>query len=539
MYVCVVETVSGDGLNCEKCVGGIVAGTEDRGDVLGVGVSRARFLKLAGLWAGLSIFPGSLFPSGIGLTQAVGGPDILNDGRYPIAAWWPPPPVPNTNPNFEAETARRYAGLAGANFNAALGGNGVGNDRANNLALTACETNDVRLVLEDSKLRNAIEGTTTAQGAQAGGREEPDGVLQALTEQDSRQDARAQAAADRPAITRRIQELYARFGGHPALAGILLYDEPGRSLFPTLQFARKEVERIFGSDELPYVNAWPSYASPGNALQAPSYEDYLDSYLNEAQYPGSAIAPPLLSFDHYPLLTDERITTDYFYNHAVIRRFALRFGVPSWGFVQSVGFNGGGIGLAPRRAPDEAEILWQINVSLAYGVKGIQYFTYWTPSGGNGITFGNALITRAGQRTALYYYAQRANAYLRKVGAVLLPLNSGSVVHANEPNPPRGALPFRGNPYVRAASGSPVILGFFNNPAAPAERYLLVANRTPNKSAKARLTISSAVKSVEAFDPSAGETGAFARLTLGGSPPQYLYPVMSPGRARLYRLRTG
>ena len=512
-----------------------MAGTEDRGGVLGGGISRARFLKLAGLGAGLSIFPGSLLPSGTGLAQAVGGPDILNDGRYPIAAWWPPPPVPNTNPDVDGETARRYAELAGANFNAVLGGNGVSNDRANNLALAACATNDVRLVLDDSKLRNAIEGTTAARSAQAGGQEEPEGALQALAEQDSQQDFQAQAAADRPAITQRIRELVTEFGGRPALAGILLYDEPGRSLFPTLRFAKEEVERMFGDDELPYVNAWPSYASPRNALQAPSYEDYLDSYLDEAQYPGSAVAPPLLSFDHYPLLADERTTADYFYNHAVIRRFSLRFRVPSWGFVQSMGFDGRGIGLAPRRAPDEAEIFWQINVSLAYGVKGIQYFTYWTPASGDGIRFGNALITRAGQRTALYNYSQRANAYLGAVGGQLLPLVSETVVHFGERQLPRGTAAFRPDAFVRAAAGSPAILSRFRNPAATNERHLLVTNRSPNAAAQTRLTISDLVQRVEEFNPA---TGAYTAVPIRAAQPRYLSANTGPGRARLYRLRT-
>ena len=170
-------------------------------------------------------------------------------------------------------------------------------------------------------------------------------------------------------------------------------------------------------------------------------------------------------------------------------------------------------------------------------MKGIQYFTYWTPED-NEVKFGNALITRTGTRTPIYDYAQRANAYLERIGAVLLPLNSVSVTHANEPNPPRGAQPFKANAYVRATSASPVILGLFSNPGVPAERYLLVTNRTPNKPAKARLTISSTVKSVEAFDPSVGTTGAFVPVNLGGDPPRYLYPAMSAGKARLYRLRT-
>lgn len=516
-----------------------MSGMGGSGDVPGGGIDRARFLKLAGLGAGLSLFPGSLFLSGKGLAQAVGGADLLDpDGPYPIAAWWPPPPVPNTNPAPEAETARRYEELAGANFNAAIGGNGVGNDRANRLALDACEANGLRLVLADSRLSNAIKGISSDQGsAQAEAQEEPDGVLQALTEQDSQQDIRAQAAADRATVTQRLEELNAEFGQRRGLAGIFLYDEPGRTLFSDLRFARQEVGRIFGPDELPYVNVWPSYASPKNALEAKSYTDYLGFYMDETRYPDSAVAPPFLDFDHYPLLVDERTTADFFYNHAVIRNFSKRFGVPSWGFVQSMGFDGRTVGLGKRRRPDEAEIFWQINVALAYGVKGVQYFTYWTPENG-AVRFGNALITRAGARTPLYNYAQRANGYLERIGGVLLPLTSVSVTHANEPNPPRGAQPFRANLYIRATSGSPVVLGLFTRPGAPAERYLLVANRTPNKSAKAHLTVSDAVRTVEAFDPSAGTSGAFVRVNLASGSPRYLYPTMSPGRARLYRLRS-
>jgi len=288
---------------------------------------------------------------------------------------------------------------------------------------------------------------------------------------------------------------------------------------------------------LPYVNVWPSHASPKNALGAESYADYLEKYMNEVRYQ-SAVAPPVLSFDHYPLLTDERTTPDFFYNHAVIRNFARRFGVPSWGFVQSMGFDGRNLGLAVRRRPDEAEIFWQINVALAYGVKGIQYFTYWTPKN-NEVKFGNALITRDGTPTELYDYATRANDFLGKAGGVLLPLTSYSVTHFGEKRLPRGARPFRGDSYVKAASGDPAILGSFSDPNAPADRYVLVVNRSPNRKSRTRLTISGTVRSIERFDPSVGETGEgdFVSQPLGGDPPRFLTVSLGAGRAHLYRLR--
>jgi hypothetical protein len=517
----------------------------DRG-VFDGGVSRARFLKLAGLGAGLSLFPGSLFSANAAGAQAVGRPEILTDARYPIAAWWPPPPVENTGTREAQQVSTNvlYADLAGAGFNVAIGGNGVGNERANRLALTACEDNDLRLVLADADLSNAIEGTATAaQGAQAEGQEEPEGVLQTLTEQDSRQDLQAQAAANRSTITQRLQEIYSGiegrpgFGERPGLAGILLYDEPGRTQFADLRFAKQEVEKIFGPDELPYVNVWPSYANPKSAFEAESYTDYLERYMNQKRYPNSAVAPPMLSFDHYPLLADGRTTPDFFYNHAVIRNFAQRFGVPSWGFVQSMDFVG--LGLEVRR-PDEAEIFWQINVALAYGVKGIQYFTYWTPADTD-VRFGTALIARTGEKTTLYDSAARANEFLSKVGRLLLPLplRSSSVTHFGERRLPRGAKPFKGYPsYVKAASGDAAILGLFKESDASTEGYLLAVNRSPNKAARTRLTIPGTVVSIEKFDPSASERGEFKPATLVGNPPRVLPVTLGPGRAILYRLRT-
>ena len=524
-------------------VGGIMAGGMGYGGVTDGGISRARFLKLAGLGAGLSLFPGSLF-AGPGVAQPVGRPEILTDPRYPIAVWWPPPPVPKDDPNDPRSDNERtnelYAAVAGAGFNAVLGGNGVSNIRANNLALEACAANDLRLVLDDSELRNIIDPPTNT--ARSAGQEEPESVLQALTEQDPQQDVGAQATTDRKAaITQRLEFLKMEFFQNPqhysALAGILLDDEPGKSLFPILRFAKEEVGRVFGQGELSYVNVWPSHASPKYALEAESYTDYLERYMNETKYPNSAVAPPALSFDHYPLLADGRTTPDFFYNHAVIRNFSRRFSVPSWGFVQSMGFDGRNVGLGVRRTPDKAEIFWQINVALAYGVKGIQYFAYWTPEN-NGVKFGNALITRAGDPTALYGYAAQANDFLRKVGGVLLPLTSVSVTHFGEKNLPRGAIAFRGNGYVKAASGSSAIFGLFGNPSDPAERYLLVVNRSPNKASSTRLTISGTVKSVDKFDPSIGEAGEFVRQPLGGDPPRFLTTSPGAGRAVLYRLRT-
>jgi hypothetical protein len=343
------------------------------------------------------------------------------------------------------------------------------------------------------------------------------------------------ATGTRDEIRQRIAELLESYGEHPALAGFNMYDEPHRSLFGLLEFAKNEIVQQSGGTELPYVNIWPSYASPQYALGTSSYENYVERYCTE-------VTPPVLCFDHYPLLSKTSITPSYFYNWAVIRKFSRLFDIPSWVFIQSVGFDGSAVGIAKRRTPNENEIFWQINVSLAYGAKGIQYFTYWTPDNPH-VPYDDALISKKEpfEPTPRYYHAVNANKYLSVIGKVLLPLTSESVVHAKEKRLPRGAKAFKADNYVRAVDGSRVILGRFldepieTEPIETTDRYLLVVNRSFLKPAETKLTLSDMVSGVSEVN---SETGELEPVTLTGTPPRNLLVKIAPGRARLYLLQS-
>ena len=487
-------------------------------------LSRARFLRLIG--AGLPLIAASR-----GRASSAQTTGILTSGEYPIGLWWPPPP--------EETTVERYRQIAAAGFNFVIGGNGVTNDASIPDALDAAAANDLRFLLTDDPgrvegLQDLIRGGTARTSAQTEGAEETPSIMQHLLEEDDPRESPRAASSSVAAssleeeIKLRVQYLHDRYANYPALAGLNLFDEPHRSYFGRLRLAKDEVEQQFAGAELPYVNIWPSYASP-NALGTKTYQRYLELYFSE-------VSPSVLSFDHYPLLSRNRITSDYFYNWAVIRRFSLKFDVPSWVFIQSMGFDGSGLGLAKRRTPDENEIFWQINVSLAYGAKGIQYFTYWTPDNSPQIKFGDALVARDGTSTPRYGYATNANDYLRVVGKVLLPLTPQSdVVHARVRRLPRGAKKFKADGYVRAVSGSPIILSRFKDPNGGTERYLFVANRSFLKAAETRLTLSGLVSGVSEVNSETGQPGP---VTLTGDPPRNLSLRIGPGRARLYRLET-
>ncbi len=246
-------------------------------------LSRNRFLRLIGTGAGLSLLPSSLAVLGAG--PALGATsDILSDGRYPIGLWWPPPP--------KQTTAYRYKQIAEAGFNFVIGGNGVGNDEENAQALNAASANGLRFLPTDSKLRDIISGSSNRAAAATTPEAETPSLMRYLLEQDGPEPGSRSASepgeqettyyaagAAEDEVRLRVKELLDLYGDNPALAGLNLYDEPGSGLFRILRIARQALQRR-APRELPYVNVWPSYASP-SALGTATYEDYLDRYMRK------------------------------------------------------------------------------------------------------------------------------------------------------------------------------------------------------------------------------------------------------------------
>jgi hypothetical protein len=453
-------------------------------------LTRARFLRLLGAGVGLSVIPGSSLAGlgGAASAQTTGSPTILGGGVYPIGLWWPPPPAQTTT--------QRYQEIVAAGFNFVIGGNGVTNDTYNSTALNAARTNNLRYVLWDSKLTRVIRESATYTDPQA-------------------------------RVRTRINELLQRYGGNTALAGLGLYDEPSTDLFGILGYAREYLQTK-NSKQLPWSNLYPYTNNPETlaSLGASSYDDYLQRYRSDVKL-------PFISFDYYPLVSETAITASYFQNWAAVRKYSLQTPrVPSWCFIQSVDFRPTANSYPPRRRPNEAELFWQVNVSLAYGAKGIQYFTYWTPNGNATTQFGEALVSLDGRLTPLYEYTKRANAYLKVIGKVLLPLTSESVVHAGESTLPPGTTAFSADAYVQSSSGSPAIIAKFYKSAGETERHLLVVNRSYSNMASTRLTLRSTVREVYLFNSG---TGTFARITPQSG--NVLSVSIAPGKAQLYLLR--
>ncbi|MFD1827569.1 hypothetical protein [Mumia zhuanghuii] len=257
--------------------------------------------------------------------------------------------------------------------------------------------------------------------------------------------------------------------GYASFAGMHLYDEPSVGQLPLMAKAVAMANEAY-PDALSYVNMLPGFGA--------GYEQAARD-----------IDSPVLSFDRYPILASGE-DLGYFENWAQVRAAALKHGRDSWVYIQSVGY-------ANHAIPTKADILWQISISLAYGCKGIQYFTYWTPDPARGEAFTTGLITVEGKRTPLYRYSKDINRdVLAPLGKQMLGLTSTAVQLAGVAAPPAGLDPFAADGLVSAVSGDPVVLGRFVD--GDDRLHTLVANYSRHERARVRLTLPAPA---EAYDP--------------------------------------
>ncbi|TDE09692.1 hypothetical protein [Jiangella asiatica] len=446
-------------------------------------VDRRDFLRLTGMGAGALAAP-ALLSGGRSVAEAaeVSGtvPNLLRNGTYPVGLWVAPPPGETT--------VARYAEIADAGFTFVTGIDGCGGfcppgetATAENAALLdAAAANDLDAIVYDHRISN-IQNHPSEQWRDV------------------------------------IESILGEYQDFPAFAGFDIRDEPNASAFAQIG----GINDILGQLDpgvLGYVNLFPTYAS-ADMLGTPTYQEHLARYVSEAR-------PDFISFDHYMLVgARPTIREDYFYNWVLVRNQALQAGLPSWVFILACEHYG-------YRLPTDEELLWQVNVSLAYGCKGIQYFTYWTPPLPG---FHEALVTVDGQLTPLYYAAKRINNnYLQPVGKQLLPLTSESVAHFGEAQPSMGVEVFSGDEWVDSASGSAAILSRFHDPKRPNQRWLLVANREFESTANTTLTLHHTISAMFEFDTSERRYVPLEKAEPTG--PATLAVHLEPGEAKLYRL---
>ena len=248
---------------------------------------------------------------------------------------------------------------------------------------------------------------------------------------------------------------------HPAALGFFLRDEPNAAMMPGLGRVAALVKEAL-PNRWSYVNLFPAYAS-AQQLGTADYETHVRIFLRDFH-------PSFLSWDNYSLINGEML--DRFYtNLEIIRRLALEAGVPFWNCIL-------GNSHFFYMEPSDATLHLQVYSTLAYGGRGIQYFTYVTPEVGN---YRLGALDPFGHRTPTWDMLRRVNLEIRALAPWLIRLTSSGVYHSDPV--PEGSQPMSGSRWVEQVSASTAdksvaaryLLGEFKGDDG--RPYLMLVNR--------------------------------------------------------------
>jgi len=204
-----------------------------------------------------------------------------------------------------------------------------------------------------------------------------------------------------------LQKHIDEFMDYDGFGGFFPCDEPSKDQFPSLRQGSLGMQLIDPS-LMYYCNLFPNYANVETQLKSKDYTDYVESFIKTVQ-------PQFVSYDFYGNRgTFPRVTGDYFGQLDTVSSLCQQYGLPFWTFVCSTAHD-------DLRAPNKADLGWQIHTDLAYGAKGIQYFCYQTPSEFDGFQDnGTSLVDRQGRTTEIYNIAQAFNKQIQRMDHVLM-----------------------------------------------------------------------------------------------------------------------
>ncbi|MGC8783360.1 MAG: hypothetical protein ACP5RN_03090 [Armatimonadota bacterium] len=316
---------------------------------------------------------------------------------------------------------------------------------------------------------------------------------------------------DDPDFARNLDAVIADYAQHPALAGYFLMDEPNASAFPLLGAVNRYLLQK-DPKRLPYINLFPNYANE-QQLGAKSYDEHVARYIKEVQ-------PALVSWDHYALFeSGERDI--YFENLEIVRKHCLQANLP---FVQIVLT----VPHGPYRDPNEADLRWQAYTTLAYGAKGILWFTYWTPPSDPQWRFRNAIINERGVPSSKYTILKDLHGRIRTLARTQIRLRSMGVYHT--PPLPKGVSALDGRSPVAECDTEEVLIGWLRD--GQRRDHLWVVNRSFRQSGRIVLRLRSSVREAGEVNPIDGLIQPAAYDVGSGR----LQTTLLPGEGKLFVL---
>lgn len=265
-------------------------------------------------------------------------------------------------------------------------------------------------------------------------------------------------------ITSRVTNIVNRTATHPAVFGYHLLDEPKADLFPVIAKWTAAFEQK-APDKIAYTNLLPNHGkAPG---PGGPFEDYLTTFIQVAK-------PKAYSYDHYALFESGALREAYFPNLETARAVTLRTGIPFWQVVlANAHFN--------YHEPTAATMRFQAYTTLAYGARGIGWFTFTSRERGN---YRCSAIDAYGRRTPTFDYLRDANLQIHRLAPVLARMKSVGVYHT--PTVPKFCHGIETSKLLKAAKGNQLLIGEFED--TPTTRAVLVVNTSLTSSTSFAIT---------------------------------------------------
>ena len=314
----------------------------------------------------------------------------------------------------------------------------------------------------------------------------------------------------------KLEALIERVKKHPALEAYHITDEPGAGAFPGLgrlvAFLRER-----DPSHLAYINLFPTYANeeqlgvsadsadrarvgiPQNYAGVGADDKTVLRYREHLRKFVEIVQPDLISYDHYHFLKKaDGLPKDgeqYFLNLALIRLAAQEANKPFLNIIQANTIE------KSWRLPNATEMRWLVFTTLAYGGRGISYFTYWGPPSYNG-------LYQDGKRMPLAADVAMLNREIAMFGPALMKLNS---VAAYQTTPlPIGAEAIPASAPVQITGGGEFVLGIFGTATKPSA--FMIVNRNYKQGAEAVVKILIPGRQLQELDRKTGKWSKFATL---------------------------
>ncbi len=193
-----------------------------------------------------------------------------------------------------------------------------------------------------------------------------------------------------------------------------------------------------------------------------------------------------LCYDEYPFKYTSGTTPNMFYNMNLFREIGLKYDVPTGFYIQSIGEAGN------FRRTNGNEIRYHTSAALAYGLKSLTYFTWWTTGFCDEKDY--AIISPYGEKTDIYDDVAAVNGQILKSGRLLYRLDALEVYHTAgredsiEVRKDTDSLPV----YPSGGTGLGFIVSLMEDPETGRD-YIMLVNKNFKKSINSTVTVNEGI----------------------------------------------